>query len=67
MKTMTTIVLAAMFLAGCSSGPDTPARTVADSSCESGQRQMQVGARPTGHKWHGIRWRRGECAPVSPS
>lgn len=64
MKMMTTITLAALLLTGCTAGPQAPARIVADSSCESGQRQMQLGTRPTGHKWHSIRWRRGECAPA---
>lgn len=64
MKTRIAPFLLALTLAGCSSGTDLPSRTVADSTCESGQRLQKIAPRLPGIKRYGVRWRDGDCLPT---
>lgn len=64
MKTWIAPALIILALTGCSTGSEMPGRTVADSSCESGQRLMKIGARISSFRMRGPRWVEGECLPV---
>ncbi|WP_094453667.1 hypothetical protein [Niveispirillum lacus] len=69
MKTRIAVLVFALALSGCSTPAVGPGRTVADTTCESGQRAQEFAPRLPGIKRYGPRWRDGECvaAILSPA